>query len=131
LKLLHLLASRAGEVVTREEIRTLLWGTETFVDFEQGVNFAVKQVREALDDAAERSFYIQTVPKRGYRFVAPVEGVPAGARADTGELQKAVWENIVELRLAEERRRKRVKILTVAAVVVALVLTALLVMRAV
>ena len=130
-KLLRLLAASGGRLVTREEIRAALWKGDTFVDFEQGVNFAVKQVREALDDAAERSLYIQTVPKRGYRFVAPVEAVVAGARADTGGLQKAVWENIVELRLAEESRRKRVRLLTIAAVVVALVLTALLVMRAV
>ena len=70
-RLLKLLAAGAGRVVTRDEIRAALWKGDTFVDFDQGVNFAVKQVREALDDEAERSLYIQTVPKRGYRFVAP------------------------------------------------------------
>jgi DNA-binding winged helix-turn-helix (wHTH) protein len=72
-KLLKLLINEAGRVVTREEIRAELWTGDTFVDFEQGVNFAIKQVREALDDDSDRSLYIQTVPKRGYRFVAPVE----------------------------------------------------------
>src|SRR5262245_29669935 len=74
-RLLRLLVDGAGRVVTREEIRAALWTGETFVDFDQGVNFAIKQVREALDDGADRSLYIQTVPKRGYRFVAPVEVV--------------------------------------------------------
>jgi len=64
-KLLKLLVNEAGRVVTREEIRGALWSGDTFVDFDQGVNFAIKQVREALDDDSERSLYIQTVPKRG------------------------------------------------------------------
>src|SRR5881397_1754885 len=74
-KLLRLLVGEAGRLVTREEIRAALWTGDTFVDFDQGVNFAIKQVREALDDVAERPVYIQTVPKRGYRFLAPVEVV--------------------------------------------------------
>ena len=71
-RLLSLLVAQPGRLVTREEIQSALWKDDTFVDFEQGVNFAVKQVREALGDRAESSVYIQTVPKRGYRFVAPV-----------------------------------------------------------
>lgn len=122
-KLLLLLVSRAGEVVTREEIREVLWESDTFVDFEQGVNSAVKQVREALSEDADRPLYVETVPKRGYRFTAPVEGrkpyVPA--RTDLA-LHKAMWLNIAELRLAEERRLKRkqrLKILVIAGVVLA------------
>jgi DNA-binding winged helix-turn-helix (wHTH) protein len=109
LRLLELLVSRAGEVVTREEIRELLWGSETFVDFEQGVNSAIKQVREALGEEADRPMYVETVPKRGYRFVAPIE-TPKPAtlpRATDLNLQKALWLNVAELRLAEERRRER------------------------
>ena len=64
-KLLALLASQPGRLVTREEIRSALWANDTFVDVEQGVNFAIKQVREALNDPAEHSLYIQTVPRRG------------------------------------------------------------------
>ena len=133
-RLLKLLAAEAGRVVTREEIRAALWKGDTFVDFDQGVNFAVKQVREALDDEAERSLYIQTVPRRGYRFVAPVELVNAGAHAAPGttdlRLHKALWANIVELRLAEESRRRRRQAMTVAIIIVAVVVAAFLLLRA-
>jgi DNA-binding winged helix-turn-helix (wHTH) protein len=132
-RLLKLLAQGSGRVVTRDEIRAALWKGDTFVDFDQGVNFAVKQVREALDDEADRSLYIQTVPKRGYRFVAPVEVVTAGAPVRAGStdlrLHKALWANIVELRLAEEGRRKRRRTMTVAVAVIAGVIVALLLMR--
>jgi DNA-binding winged helix-turn-helix (wHTH) protein len=132
-RLLRLLAGEAGRVVTREEIRAALWKGDTFVDFDQGVNFAVKQVREALDDEAERSLYIQTVPKRGYRFVAPVEVVSGGTPGPPGttdlRLHKALWANIVELRLAEESRRKRRRMITVAIVVAAVAIAAFLVLR--
>ena len=100
-----------------EEGKTVVLGAgDTFVDFEQGVNFAVKQVREALGDVAESPVYIQTVPKRGYRFLAPVEAVtpggparPASRRTDL-TLHKQLWANIAELRLLEERRQRRLKI---------------------
>jgi len=72
-RILALLASRAGEVVTREEIRREVWGEETYVDFERGLNFAISQIRAALEDDAQSPRYIQTLPRRGYRFVAPVE----------------------------------------------------------
>src|SRR4026208_786853 len=74
LRLLQLLISRPGELITRDEIRELLWGTDTFVDFEQAMNTAVRQIREALGDDAERPVFVETVPKRGYRFIAPVDG---------------------------------------------------------
>jgi len=126
-KLLKLLVNEAGRVVTRDEIRAELWTGDTFVDFDQGVNFAIKQVREALDDDSERSLYIQTVPKRGYRFVAPVEIVTPGENLFSvvptdPRMHKALWANIAELRLAEQRRRKQMKI---AAVVVGVILAAM------
>jgi DNA-binding winged helix-turn-helix (wHTH) protein len=125
-KLLKLLVNEAGRVVTREQIRAELWTGDTFVDFDQGVNFAIKQVREALDDDSERSLYIQTVPKRGYRFVAPVEMVSPGENLFSvvptdPRLHKALWANIAELRLSEEKRQKRRKILMVVAAATALV----------
>ena len=70
-KLLCLLIAQPGKVVSRDEIRAALWPAETFVDYDQGVNFAMKQVREALGDDADHGVYVQTVPKRGYRFVGP------------------------------------------------------------
>jgi TolB-like protein/Tfp pilus assembly protein PilF len=72
-----LLASRAGELVTREEIKAELWGAETFVQFEQGLNFCIRQIRAALGDNADTPLYIETVPRRGYRFIAPVNGLPS------------------------------------------------------
>lgn len=108
-KLLHLLASRPGELLTRDEIRAVLWGADTFVDFEQGVNTAVRQIREALNDEADRPLYLETVPKRGYRFIGPVEKAAADMdvpiRRTDLNLHKALWLNIAELRLADVRRR--------------------------
>ncbi|MBZ5563853.1 MAG: winged helix-turn-helix domain-containing protein, partial [Acidobacteriia bacterium] len=72
-KILSLLASHPSQLVTREEIQQQIWGSETFVDFEQGLNFAIKKIRDALGDDAETPRYIETLPRRGYRFIAAVE----------------------------------------------------------
>ncbi len=71
-RVLMLLAERSGQVVTREEIQRHLWGDSTFVDFERGINFSINQIRAALSDTAEQPRYIETLPRIGYRFVAPV-----------------------------------------------------------
>ena len=71
-KVLSALASRSGELVTREELKHQIWNGTTFVDFEQGLNFCVRQIRLALDDDAESPKFIETVPRRGYRFVFPI-----------------------------------------------------------
>jgi DNA-binding winged helix-turn-helix (wHTH) protein len=132
-RLLLLLASRAGHVVSRDEIKKQLWGDDTFVDFDQGVNFSIRQIREALGDTADDSRYVQTVPRRGYKFlvsVEPVDGFAAAGRLAGGprlprattdvNLHKALWANIAEMRLAEERRRRLLIALTVAVVMLAL-----------
>ncbi len=67
------LLEHPGEVITREELRHRLWGSDTFVDFEQGLNTAVKRLREVLGDSAEKPQYIETVPRHGYRLMVPVE----------------------------------------------------------
>ena len=72
LKLLEILLERPGEMVTREELRTRIWPNESFGDFDQAVNVAVTKVRAALQDSAENPQYVETLPKRGYRFIAPV-----------------------------------------------------------
>ena len=72
MRILVLLVEKAGELATREELREHIWGEETFVDFEQGLNTAVNRLRQALGDSADAPLYIETVPGRGYRFVAPV-----------------------------------------------------------
>jgi DNA-binding winged helix-turn-helix (wHTH) protein len=132
-KLLRLLTNKPGTLVTRDDIHAALWPGDTFVDFDQGVNFAIKQVREALGDRADGSLFVQTVPKRGYRFIAPIEAgggeTPAVAPVATGdpELQKVLWANIVELRLAETRARRFQVLLAVviACLVLLLVFVAL------
>jgi Tol biopolymer transport system component/DNA-binding winged helix-turn-helix (wHTH) protein len=71
-QILALLLEHPGEVVTREELRRTLWAADTFVDFEHGLNAAIKRLRVALGDSAETPVFIQTLPKRGYRFLAPI-----------------------------------------------------------
>ena len=135
-KLLVLLARRADSVVAREDIRSELWPDGTFVDFDQSVNFAIKQIREVLGDSAERPLYIETVPRRGYRFIAPIEtAVPEAAPArpagtTTVRLQKALWTNIAELRLAEERRRRITYLSLLALALAAAALAAYVLLRA-
>lgn len=76
IEILICLLERTGEVVTREDLRTRLWTSDTFVDFDHGLNSAMNKLREALGDTAENPRYVETVPRRGYRFIAPVESVP-------------------------------------------------------
>ncbi len=76
--LLHLL-DHPSEVVTREELRQRLWPADTFVDYDHSLNTAINKLREALNDSAENPRFIQTIPRRGYRFVAPVEKIEAAA----------------------------------------------------
>jgi len=71
-KVLELLACRGGQVVTRVEIRDHVWSGDTFVDFDQSLNFCVRQIREALSDTADAPQFIETLPRRGYRFLMPV-----------------------------------------------------------
>jgi DNA-binding winged helix-turn-helix (wHTH) protein len=70
---LHMLAERAGDIVSRQEIQRRVWGDDTFVDFDRGINFCINQIRAALGDDAERPRYIETIPRRGYRFIASVD----------------------------------------------------------
>lgn len=74
-QVLACLVSHPGETVTREELRNKIWGNETFVDFDRGLNFCVAQIRSALNDDATAPRFILTLPKRGYQFIAPVEYV--------------------------------------------------------
>jgi TolB-like protein/DNA-binding winged helix-turn-helix (wHTH) protein len=80
-KVLAILAVRAGETVTREEIQRQVWGEELFVDFERGLNVCIQQIRGALNDDADAPRYIETLPKRGYRFLVPVQKLETPAQA--------------------------------------------------
>jgi Tol biopolymer transport system component/DNA-binding winged helix-turn-helix (wHTH) protein len=87
-RILVLLLERAGDIVTREELRQGLWPADTYVDFDHSLNSAIMKLRDALGDSADKPLYIETIPKRGYRFVAPVsvplpaENVIASSRLD-------------------------------------------------
>ena len=85
-QVLALLLERAGEVVTREELQQRLWPSDTFVDFDHSLNTAINKVREALGDSASSPRYVETLARRGYRFIAPLQGElresPTGATAE-------------------------------------------------
>ncbi|MEJ2110743.1 MAG: winged helix-turn-helix domain-containing protein [Acidobacteriota bacterium] len=83
-RILAFLLERPGEVVTREQLRQLLWPPDTFVDFEHSINIAVKRLREALSDSADNPRFVETLPRRGYRFIAPVESL--------GTIPETSWE---------------------------------------
>lgn len=79
-RMLVVLLRRPGQIVTREELRAELWGAETYVDAEAGLNTAVAKLREALGDTADAPRFIETLPKRGYRFIGAVTDAPVPAR---------------------------------------------------
>ena len=78
-RILKILLERPGELVTREELRQEIWGGEVFVDFDRSLNTAVARLRETLGDSPNRPVYIETVPRKGYRFIAPLADRPNGA----------------------------------------------------
>jgi TolB-like protein len=80
-----MLLERSGELVTREELQRRLWPADTFVDFEQSLNAAIKRLRAALNDSADGPRYVETLSRRGYRFVTPVAGVPTATDARSRE----------------------------------------------
>jgi TolB-like protein/DNA-binding winged helix-turn-helix (wHTH) protein len=81
-QVLSALLERPGEVVLRDELRDRLWSADTFVDFDNNLNAAVRKLREALGDSADRPRFIETLPRRGYRFIAAVEATPEAPVAD-------------------------------------------------
>src|SRR5262249_37791406 len=74
-RVLAFLLERPGDVVTREELRQRLWPADTFVDFDTGLNSAIKRLRDVLGDSAEKPRYIETLPRRGYRFIGVLAGL--------------------------------------------------------
>src|SRR5215831_18934932 len=74
-QLLLALLEHPGELISREELTRRLWGTDTFVDFDRGLNKVVNHLREALADSAEQPRFIETLPRKGYRFIAPVTSI--------------------------------------------------------
>ncbi len=85
--MLAALLERPGEMVSREELRSKLWPADTFVDFDHSLNAAIKRLRDALDESADAPVLIETLARRGYRFIAPMapvrfNGNNAGFRSD-------------------------------------------------
>src|SRR5580692_5826300 len=128
LKLLEILLEHPGEVVTREQLRSRVWPNESFGDFDQALNIAIGKLRSALGDSAENPRFIETLPKRGYRFIADVSVFDADARPKklesvAGDPSDSVPGNTLQgagLALAPKRRRWLTRGLIVA---VALVLS--------
>jgi DNA-binding winged helix-turn-helix (wHTH) protein/Tol biopolymer transport system component len=83
-RVLELLVLRAGEVVSRDELRERIWDAATYVEFDQGLNYCIRQIRFVLGDSAATPVFVETLKKRGYRFMAPVEIVGVAALADVG-----------------------------------------------
>src|SRR5260370_25737574 len=119
LEVLAILLQRPGDLVTREELRAQLWTADTFVDFDHSLHNAIARIREVLGDSAEMPRYIETLPRRGYRFIAKVEEV--GVRAPAISVQsKPVSEPPVRVARTKPRAAMAFALLTFAAIAVAL-----------
>jgi TolB-like protein/DNA-binding winged helix-turn-helix (wHTH) protein/lipoprotein NlpI len=116
-KVLSILVSRAGEIVRREELTEQVWGSDTYVDFEHGLNFAIRKIRSVLEDDPEHPRFLETLPKRGYRFIGPVIHHPA-----QGPVQPFAAAPVKVPRSQEARVRTRFVYLAVAAIVAATVI---------
>jgi len=95
-QVLALLLQHPGEIVSREEMQHALWPADTFVEFEHGVNTAIKKLRQALGDSADNPRFIETLPRKGYRFIAPVggpeiEATPAMTALSRGRSHGRSW----------------------------------------
>src|SRR5690348_538089 len=122
-QVLQMLVERPGQLISREEFHRALWPADTFVDFDQGLNSAVKKIRDALNDSAETPRYIETLPRLGYRFVGEVNG-----RDSTDVLGSVHGNNASEevsrkpMPVAPPARRQDLRIRIVSLAVVILVL---------
>jgi DNA-binding winged helix-turn-helix (wHTH) protein len=105
-EILAMLLEHPGDVVTRDELRRRLWPDHTFVDFDHGLNRAINKLRETLGDDADKPRYIETLPRRGYRLIAPVEPVGALPLSSNGELSIKPVEVRTPLPLQEAATRQ-------------------------
>jgi DNA-binding winged helix-turn-helix (wHTH) protein/tetratricopeptide (TPR) repeat protein len=87
---LKILLARPGEIISREEIRSAIWSSDTFVDFDNGLNTSINKLREALGESAERPRFIETLPRRGYRFITPVTGIDGTTRGTAAGVRAVV-----------------------------------------
>ena len=99
MQVLQALLENPGDIVTREELRKKIWPVDTFVDFEHSLNTAIKKLRQALGDRAGKSKFVETLPRRGYRFLATVEaseGKPAAKKSATSRIEGKIFELTAE-----------------------------------
>ena len=89
-RVLSLLAEHAGQIVGREEIQHALWDGETFVDFDRSINYCINQIRVALSDDPEKPRYVETLPRRGYRFIGSLEAQPIAVTAQASRTESAL-----------------------------------------
>ena len=104
-KVLELLASHPGELISREQIQEHIWNGQTFVDFEHGINKSIRQIRDALQDNAEVPKFIETHPRRGYRFIAPVEKDEDSQPKELAASAENLPGQASQSSLSEERKR--------------------------
>ena len=132
-RVLTLLLRRAGEVVPRDDFRQEIWPADTFVDFDRGLSTAINKTREALGDSADNPRFVETVPRRGYRFIAPVEGggkgpaeagspIRVASAASPAGPEPAALQSEARPRVAEPRFKKQAWLWVAAAVAVAFLL---------
>lgn len=122
LQVLEILLEKAGDVVTREELQSQIWPNGTFVDFDHSLHNAIARIREVLGDSAENPRYIETLPRRGYRYIGPVEDVPSPPASaekadDAGELVSLA---------PPERRKSRLAVVIPAVILLAVVALSLI-----
>jgi DNA-binding winged helix-turn-helix (wHTH) protein len=128
LRVLAVLLERPGQLVAREELKKRLWPGDTFVDFDQSLNKAVNRLREALDDSAEHPRFIETLPRRGYRFIASVEAfdgsLPEGAdqshAAQLAESKPAQPDRLAKSERSRRALSRRIALATLILLVLAL-----------
>ena len=116
-RILSILLERPGEIVTREEMLRRVWVSDTFVDFEHSLNSAIKKLRSALGDSPENSRYVETIPRLGYRFVAPVEEVYASPALTVDASGTADRSNVVTATMSGSSKRRRKVSISVATAV--------------
>src|SRR5690349_10810674 len=117
-KVLICLLENSGELVTREDLHRKLWPADTFVNFEHGLNAAVKRLRQALNDSADNPRFVETLPRRGYRFIAPMQAVAATGDESSVDPATATTEAPVARDVAEASDRDRADLPTKTVTVV-------------
>jgi DNA-binding winged helix-turn-helix (wHTH) protein/Tol biopolymer transport system component len=119
-QILSMMLAHPGEVVTREEIQKKLWPDDVVIEFEHGINAAVKRVREALGDDADNPRFVETLPRRGYRFIAPVDGAavtPAPQSRDLGPEGSPIERRQSDSDKSNLRPRRWIAVAAIAAVI--------------